>query len=86
MKNILVEWVDSRSEDGWTEQECLDVRVAHITTLGCLVRETDDVLCVAATTDEVTGQVAGIMFIPKVCVVKMFEVTAAITPAKKTKD
>ncbi len=68
MKNIIVDWWDARSEDGWTEQDDIDVRLAHITTFGCLVKETEEILCVAASIDEVTSQVSGIMFIPKVCI------------------
>jgi hypothetical protein len=61
-------WLDARSDDGWTEQTDLDMRVAKITTLGFVVQETEEVLCIAASLDERTGQVSGIMYIPKQCV------------------
>lgn len=64
----IVRWLDARSEDAWAEPESLDMRVAEIVTLGHVVRETDDVLCIASSKDGTTGQVSGIMFIPKRCV------------------
>ncbi len=68
MKEVKVCWLDARSDDGWTEQADLDMRVARITTLGHLVQETTEVLCVAGSKDERTGQLSGVMFIPQVCV------------------
>jgi len=68
MQQVQVYWVDARSEDGWTEQKDVEPRLAHITTLGYRVKETDEVLCVAASVDDATDQVSGIMFIPKQCI------------------
>jgi hypothetical protein len=68
MRQVVIRWLDARSEDGWTTEEDLDVRPATITTLGHLVQETDEVLCVAGSKDEITGQLSGIMFIPRVSV------------------
>lgn len=64
----IVDWLDSRSDDGWTEQDSLDMRVAKITTLGHVVQETEDVLCIASSRDDHTGQLSGIIYIPKQCV------------------
>ena len=66
---LRVEWVDARSEDGWTEQKDVEPRLARISTLGYCVKETDEVLCLAASLDDLTGQVSGLMFIPKQCIV-----------------
>lgn len=74
MKKQCITWVDARSDDGWTSEEDLDHRLAVITTLGHLVRETSDVLCVASSRDERTGQLSGIMYIPVVCVVDRWDV------------
>ena len=65
---VFVRWKDARSDDGWCEQQGLEIRLAEITTVGHLICETDDVLCVASSFDAHTGQVSGIMFIPQVCV------------------
>lgn len=64
-----VTWLDSRSDDGWTEQESLDMQVAKITTVGHVAKETAEVLCIASSMDEHTGQASGIMFIPKQCII-----------------
>ena len=64
----IVDWLDSRSDDGWIEQDNLDMRVAKITTLGHVVQETADVLCIASSRDDHTGQLSGIMYIPQRCV------------------
>ena len=75
MRELRVRWVDARSQDGWTEQRDVESRVARITTLGHCVKETDEVLCVAASVDDVTGQVSGIMFIPKQCILSRVDIT-----------
>ena len=72
----IVDWLDSRSDDGWTEQDSLDMRVAKITTLGHVAQETDDVLCIASSRDEHTGQLSGMMFIPKQCILMRLSIDA----------
>ena len=74
MKQLRVQWVDARSEDGWTEDSELDMRPAIITTLGHFVREDIAVLCIASSRDARTGQLSGIMFIPKVCILSREDV------------
>ena len=51
MNEVRIYWLDARSEDGWIEQADLDMRVAKITTIGYIVGETKDVLCVASSRD-----------------------------------
>lgn len=75
MKQIVIEWLDARSEDGWSEEKDLDMHVAKVTSMGHLVQETEDVLCVAASVDARTGQLSGIMFIPQVCILKRYSVS-----------
>ena len=79
MHRVMVTWVDARSEDGWTELSELDVRVARINTVGYVVDETEDILCVAGSVDEVTKQVSGLMFIPKVCIINKCSLTPLVT-------
>ncbi len=69
-----VDWIDARSEDGWTEQDDLDMRVAEITTLGHVVKETADVLCIASSMDNHGDLVAGIMFIPRRCIIHRYAI------------
>ncbi len=73
MKKVIVKWIDARSEDGWTEE--LDMQPATITTLGHLAEETDDMLCIASSRDARTGQLSGIMYIPKVCVLDCYDIS-----------
>ena len=65
---VWVHWDDARSDDGWSEESDLKMQPAQITTLGFLLKETEDLLCVASSVDAHTQQVSGIMFIPKACV------------------
>lgn len=80
MKLVVVDWLDSRSDDGWTEQDSLEMRVAEITTVGQVAKETEDVLCVASSVDAATGQLSGIMFIPKCCIVKRWDMPPSPGP------
>ncbi len=73
MNQVRVVWDDARSEDGWVEQEGIELRLAHITTLGWLVQENDAMVCVASSKDEFTGQVSGLMYIPKQCITSIEE-------------
>lgn len=63
-------WVDARSDDGWIDPNDLDVRLASIATVGRVIYDTDDVLCVASSEDSRTRQLSSVMYIPKKCIVK----------------
>jgi len=68
MKVAVVNWIDSRSDDGWVERERLDMRPADITSVGEIVDETKDILCLALSRDRVSGQVSGLIYIPQRCI------------------
>ena len=68
LEQIRVYWVDARSEEGWVEQKDVEPVLARITTLGFCVHETEEVLCVAGSVDDVTGQVSSLTFIPQQCI------------------
>jgi hypothetical protein len=68
MKEVRIHWLDARSEDGWIEQEELDICAAKITTIGYLIDETEEVVCIANSKEEKTSQLSGIIIIPKVCI------------------
>lgn len=70
MEEVRIVWRDSRSEDSWTDPKDLDMRSSLITTLGHLVSEDDELICVASSVDDKTGQLSGILFIPRACVVE----------------
>lgn len=76
MKEVRVRWVDSRSEDHWTEPDDVEPRASVITGTVHLVKETKRVVCVAAWVDSVTGQVCGVMHIPTECILSMEEISA----------
>jgi hypothetical protein len=64
MKQVRITWMDAKSTDGWTYMHELEMKLAEITTVGFLVEETKDLICVASS---VCGdnQFNGIIFIPK---------------------
>lgn len=68
MRRVIIEWTDARTEEGWTEQDDIEPRLAHVTTIGFLVKETDEMLIVAGSVDAKTQQVFSLTFIPLQCV------------------
>jgi hypothetical protein len=54
--------------DGWTHLNELKMKLAEITTIGFLVKETSFLFCVA-TSKYGKKQFNGIIFIPKECVI-----------------
>ncbi len=70
-------WKDARSEDGWTERGDIDMHVARITTLGHVVDEDSDVVCIASSQDARTSQYSGIMVIPVSCILSRKEIQVA---------
>lgn len=70
MRYQQIVWFDARSEDGWTSPDDLDVRLASITTVGRVIRETDDVVVIASSEDSRSRQLSAIMYIPKACIAK----------------
>lgn len=73
MNQVQVIWDDARSIDGWIEQKDIELHLARITTLGFVAKESETILCVAASLDDATQQVSGLMFIPKSCIVSIEE-------------
>lgn len=78
----IVVWLDSRSDDGWTDEDSLEMRVAKITTVGHVAKETEDVLCIASSWDDQTGQLSGIMYILKRCICSRRELARIVPPDK----
>ncbi len=74
MQGVQINWVDSRSSDEWTD--CADIELCHayIRTLGYLVKENEDMVCIAGCVDDLSGQVSGLIFIPKMCILSRIEV------------
>ena len=66
MKKVIVHWTDSSSIDGWTWRSDMEMKLAEITTIGFLVEETANLLCVASSVHD-DDQFNGIIFIPKIC-------------------
>lgn len=65
MRKEHVTWVDSQSEDGWTEIDTLEPKAALCETVGFVVAETDEILCIASTVEESINQCCCIMHIPQ---------------------
>lgn len=64
----IVKWLDSMSMDGWTQPSKIKLKCSRVTTLGYVVKENDNVLCLAGGYDKTTGAYHGLMFIPKVAI------------------
>lgn len=67
-----IEWVDSMATNGWHSFSTADKELL-CRTVGFLVDETDDAFAVAGSVSQ-TGSVLDQITIPRVAIVKMFEV------------
>jgi hypothetical protein len=76
---IYVEWVDAVSDGGWEDDIKVDIH--PVRTIGYLVAETNDGICLAST---VSGEMTNArMHIPKAWIVKRKEVKLE-TPVSKS--
>lgn len=71
-------WADSRSEDDWTGIDTLEPKIALCETVGFVVAETDNILCIASTIEGSTNQCCLIIHIPQEAIRKR-------TPLKRVK-
>lgn len=65
---LVVRWLDARSDSCWQDPEKLNETLAEITTVGFLIKETDEILIMADSIDSSTGNVSEITYIPAKCV------------------
>ena len=63
----FIRWLDSQSLDQWSEQGEQEVAPALVESIGWIYGETDEAIALAGTRT-VTGQMSGIIVIPKVCI------------------
>jgi hypothetical protein len=77
---VYIEWVDAVSDGGWEDEVKVDIH--PVRTIGYLVAETNDGICLAST---VSGEMSNArMHIPKSWIVKRKEVKLE-TPVSKSK-
>ncbi len=77
---VYIEWVDAVSDGGWEDEVKVDIH--PVRTIGYLVSETNDGICLAST---VSGEMSNArMHIPKSWIVKRKEVKLE-TPVSKSK-
>ena len=51
MKVLYVEWIDAIADNGWSKMDdCEDV--SHCKTIGYLIKETEEGICLASTISE----------------------------------
>jgi len=70
---VLVEWIDSRSMDGWLRQSELETTPANIRSVGWIVAESENSIVLAGTSAPELDQFAGMMVIPKCCLTKRID-------------
>lgn len=76
---IYIEWVDAVSDGGWEDEVKVDIH--PVRTIGYLVAETNDGICLAST---VSGEMTNArMHIPKAWITKRKEVKLE-TPVSKS--
>jgi len=64
----LVFWVDSRfADDGWLRVEEIDQTPTTAETVGWVILETKDILCIGSSRG-ILGQYCGVIVIPQCCV------------------
>jgi hypothetical protein len=79
---IYVEWVDAVSDGGWEDDIKVDIH--PVRTIGYLVAETKDGICIAST---LSGEMSNArMHIPKSWIVKRKEVKLEQKVSKLRKD
>ncbi len=69
----LIKWLDSAGKDGWQHEDELP-EPCEITTLGFLVKETDDAVWVSCSKVTNGEQWAQVMVIPTYCILERWEV------------
>jgi uncharacterized membrane protein YcgQ (UPF0703/DUF1980 family) len=73
MKAVQIVWLDSASTDKWTRSDVEDLSPVTITSIGYIVKETDDYLAITHSIDTHEGrliQFAGFITIPKAAIIK----------------
>jgi hypothetical protein len=79
-KAIYVQWVDAVADSGWEDEVKAEIHLCH--TIGFLVSETADALCIASTVSKEDSNAR--MHIPKAWIKKR-KVIKVETPVSKSK-
>ena len=78
MKVVKIEWVDISSGTAhWTDIDEIDPKLMECTSVGIVIRETDDLILLAQNYSESSGMVADTMLFPK-SVIKQIDELAEI--------
>ena len=72
----MIHWIDSAGGNGWQRDEDVVTEAMHSYTIGWVISESDEALCVTGNrvTQEHQQQSHGPIVIPKVAIVEFFEV------------
>lgn len=70
---IIISWIDAHDISGWKDESEIIAQPANVTSVGYLVKESDNALCLAQTIahDEVYNN---IIIIPKVNILNKKEI------------
>ena len=79
-KKVEVEWIDSCSSHGWTsvEEHRENGTTAHCRSIGYVISQDKAFLCLAQSMGGTTQNVADVISIPMVAVLKMKKVLGGI--------
>jgi hypothetical protein len=70
-RRVYIEWVDSEEVSGWTTVDEADHdNKIPVKSCGFLVKETEKVVIIASSVDEVNGNYLGLLSIPKLAITK----------------
>jgi hypothetical protein len=74
MKIVKIEWVDISSGTAhWTDIDEIEPELMKCTSVGVVIRETEELICIAQNYSADSGLVADTMLFPKSVVVKIEE-------------
>ena len=75
MPIVIIEWVDSCSDDGWMKvPKAKEHTVSHCTSVGYLIKKDKEQVCIVQNTSD-TESVGDIMAIPRKAVTKITTLT-----------
>lgn len=68
MKIEKIIWVDAHFDNRWHKIADLDLCAPRTVTIGYVVKETSEILCVSSTINCFDNTYSNILYIPKCCV------------------
>jgi hypothetical protein len=74
MTKVYVKWFDPVTDHGWEPIADLEVRYHCVESVGFLIKESEDCICISMNLDREFEEVNGITMIPRVLITEMREI------------